>query len=312
MEHSEAGIMASFAAMDRITFDYEDNSIKLATTFEQLAHLDTSSLEGYMILACNRGQLSVHVNGTPQHLETFEALILPPHTRLSQHMGSPGVRCDLAIIATEVVKRLLGPHIEEWDRCLYIHKTNHIVTQEEEREQFAGYVGTLSFKLQQKESRYKREVIESLLRGILFDYLELMTSSMPELDLSTTEGQQKLLFRRFLELLATRHVKHQLIETYAQELFVSSNYLTRVCRKISGKTAMQWVREYTEADIRYYLLNTDQSITEICDDLGFPNLSFFGKYCRRAFGMSPTDFRRKMGASPKAETQQRRSKPQGR
>ena len=114
---------------------------------------------------------------------------------------------------------------------------------------------------------------------------------------STPEGQQKVLFRRLLELLSTRRIKHQLIETYAQELFVSANYLTKVCRKISGKTAMQWVREYTEADIRYHLLNTDRSITEICDDLGFPNLSFFGKYCRRAFGMSPTEFRKRMGAS---------------
>lgn len=26
-------------------------------------------------------------------------------------------------------------------------------------------------------------------------------------------------------------------------------------------------------------------------DLGFPNLSFFGKYCRRTFGLSPVEFR---------------------
>lgn len=296
MEHLEEGIMASFAAMDHITFDYEDDSIKLASTFEQLAHLDTTSLGGYMILACNKGRLSVDINGSSKQLETFEALILPPHTRLTNHMGSPGVRCDLAIISTEVVKRLLGAHIEEWGRCLYIYQTNHIKPSAEEREQFAGYVGTLSFKLQQAPCRYKKEVIESLLRSILFDYLEIMMSSVPEVDTSTTEGQQKVLFRRFLELLATRHIKHQLIETYAQELFVSANYLTKVCRKISGKAAMQWVREYTEADIRYYLLNTDRSITEICDDLGFPSLSFFGKYCRRAFGMSPTEFRKRMGA----------------
>lgn len=286
--------MASFAAMDHIKFDYEDDSIKLATTFEQLAHLDTTSLEGYMILACDAGRLSVDVNGVTKTLETYEALILPPRTRLTNHMGSPGVRCDLAIITTEVVKRLLGTHVEEWDRCLYIYNTNHIVTDEQEREQFAGYVGTLYFKLQHAQRRYKKEVIESLLRSILFDYLEIMMSSVPEVDASTTEGQQKVLFRRFLELLSTRQVKHQLIDTYAQELFVSANYLTKVCRALSGKTAMQWVREYTEADIRYYLLNTDKSITEICDDLGFPNLSFFGKYCRRAFGMSPTTFRRKM------------------
>lgn len=69
------------------------------------------------------------------------------------------MRCDLAIISTEVVKRLLGAHIEEWDRCLYIYQTNHIKPSTEEREQFAGYVGTLSFKLQQVSRRYKKVVM---------------------------------------------------------------------------------------------------------------------------------------------------------
>ena len=206
MEHSEAGIMASFAAMDHITFDYEDDSIKLATTFEQLAHLDTTSLEGYMILACNKGRLSVDINGSPKQLETFEALILPPHTRLTNHLGSPGVRCDLAIISTEVVKRLLGPHIEEWDRCLYIYQTNHITTSAEDREQFAGYVGTLSFKLQQAPRRYKKEVIESLLRSILFDYLEILMSSVPEVDTSTSLSSRSAGGRSAMS--HSRHIRH--------------------------------------------------------------------------------------------------------
>ncbi len=287
--------MTNFAGMEQTLFNYEDENIKFVTTFEDLAHLDTTSLEGYMILACDNGKLQVDVNGTQHHLDTFEALILPPHSRLTNHMGSPGVRCDLAIIATDVVKRLLGAHIEEWDRCLYVYKTNHVVADEEERGQFDGYFHTLSFKLRQQQRRYHKEVIESLLRSILFDYLEMMMAALPQMEeATTTEGQHKVLFRRFLELLTTRHVKHQLVDTYAQELCVSPNYLTKVCREVTGKTALRWVREYTEADIRYYLMNTDKSIKEICDDLGFPNLSFFGKYCRRAFGMSPTDFRKKM------------------
>ena len=58
--------------------------------------------------------------------------------------------------------------------------------------------------------------------------------------------------------------------------------------------ALEWIREYTEADVRYYLLNTDLSVKEIAEELGFPNLSFFGKFCRRAFGKSPNDFRKQM------------------
>lgn len=287
--------MANFADMEHITYNYEDENIQFVTTFENLADLDTTSVDGYMILACDKGRMEVDVNGVRRSLKTYEALIFPPHTRLSNHMGSPDVRCDLAIISVDVVKRLLGAHAEEWDRCLYIYKTNHIITNEEDREQFAGYVSILSFKLQQHNRRYHKEVVESLLRSILFDYLEMMMAALPQMDNpATKEGQQKVLFHRFLELLSSRHVKHQLVDTYAQELCVSPNYLTKVCREVTGKTALQWVREYTEADVRYYLLNTERSVKEICDDLGFSNLSFFGKFCRRAFGMSPTEFRKKM------------------
>lgn len=126
---------------------------------------------------------------------------------------------------------------------------------EKEREQFEGYFHTLSFKLRQQQRRYHKEVIESLLRSILFDYLEMMMAALPQMEeATTTDGQHKVLFRRFLELLTTRHVKHQLVDTYAQELYVSPNYLTKVCREVTGKTALRWVREYREADIRYYLM----------------------------------------------------------
>ena len=119
-----------------------------------------------------------------------------------------------------------------------------------------------------------------------------MLADVPVIETEGITNQKSALFKRFLELLTTRHVKHQLVDTYAQELCVSPNYLTKVTREVSGKTALEWIREYTEADVRYYLLNTDLSVKEIAEELGFPNLSFFGKFCRRAFGKSPNDFRK--------------------
>lgn len=286
--------MPIFAYMEEIKLDYEDNGIRLLTAFEEIARLDTALLNDYMILACDHGKLDVDVNGTKRHLEIWETLILPPHTRLNNYMVSPNVRCDMAMISTDMAKQLLQAHIEEWDRCIYINKTNHIVTDDASRSQFSHYTGLLAFKMQQHDKRYNKEVMQSIMRCILFDYLELMMRSVPKADLSSTEGQHKILFKHFLELLTTRHVKHQLVDTYAQELCVSPNYLTKVCREITGKTALQWIREYTEQDIRYYLTNSDMTVKEICDHLGFPNLSFFGKYCRRAFGLSPTEFRKRL------------------
>ena len=63
------------------------------------------------------------------------------------------------------------------------------------------------------------------------------------------------------------------------------------CKKNSGKTANEWITEHVLEDIRYYLRQTDLSIKQICDKLAFPNPSFFGKYVKDHFGMTPLEFR---------------------
>lgn len=280
--------------MEDKKYNYQEQDIQLITAFDELVDLDTSLIDGYMVLACDGGKMDVDINGTRAHLNTWDTLILPPHTRLTNYMVSPDIRCDIAIISSEAVRTLLGSHIDEWNRALYVNKTNHLIANDERRKQFAEYINLLEFKTKQVNRRYNKEIVRSIIRCILLDYLELMLADVPEIDDLTVEGQRKVLFQRFLEILSTRHVKHQLVETYAQELCVSPGYLTKVCKELSGKTAMKWIRDYTEQDVSYYLTNSDRSVKEICDDLGFPDLSFFSKFCRRAFGCSPTEYRKKV------------------
>lgn len=284
--------MTTFAAMEEIKYDYIDDDVLMLTEFGELVKLETQELDSYLVLACNKGRLMVDVNGETIQMQGVEALILPPKTRLSNYMASPDLSYDFVGISSPLVKRLLGSHIEEWNRSIYVNRTNHIVADEEVRRQFAYYRDIIYFKMQQHERRFHHEVVHAILQAILFDYLEKMLADVPVIETEGITNQKSALFKRFLELLTTRHVKHQLVDTYAQELCVSPNYLTKVTREVSGKTALEWIREYTEADVRYYLLNTDLSVKEIAEELGFPNLSFFGKFCRRAFGYSPNDFRR--------------------
>ncbi len=106
--------------------------------------------------------------------------------------------------------------------------------------------------MQQHERRFHHEVVHAILQAVLFDYLEKMLADVPVIETEGITNQKSALFKRFLELLTTRHVKHQLVDTYAQELCVSPNYLTKVTREVSGK------------------------------------------FCRRAFGKSPNEFRKQM------------------
>ena len=103
------------------------------------------------------------------------------------------------------------------------------------------------------------------------------------------------LFLHFINLLETTRPRPRFIDHYSSELCVTAKHLSEVCKKVSGRTALQWITEFIENDIRHYLLHTDLSIKEIVYQLQFPNASFFGKYVRAHFGKSPSEFRRSTG-----------------
>lgn len=57
------------------------------------------------------------------------------------------------------------------------------------------------------------------------------------------------------------------------------------------------INEYVITDIQHLLKNTDKPIKEVVGLLNFPNISFFGTYCRKHFGMSPTEYRKYLRTS---------------
>ena len=52
-------------------------------------------------------------------------------------------------------------------------------------------------------------------------------------------------------------------------------------------------------DITAYLRNTSLSVKEIAALLGFSNMSFFGKYVKTHFGVSPNDYRKQVAEGKK-------------
>ena len=108
-----------------------------------------------------------------------------------------------------------------------------------------------------------------------------------------------------LDLLACTEVKKRSISYYAGKLCVTPKYLSTVCKKVSGKTAFEWINDYVVEDIKYFLKYSNKSIKEISEHQDFPNISFFGKYVKTHLGTSPTDYR-KQSLPPRGTLQQKR------
>ena len=102
------------------------------------------------------------------------------------------------------------------------------------------------------------------------------------------------LFNAFMELLISSYPKERSVSYYANRLFVTSKYLSAVCKENSGETASDLITCYVMKDIVCLLKSPDKSIKEIANELNFATLSFFGKYVKRNLGLSPKEYREKL------------------
>ena len=73
---------------------------------------------------------------------------------------------------------------------------------------------------------------------------------------------------------------------------LTPNYLSSVVRKVSGKSATEWIDDFVISEAKIMLRYLDVSIQEVAYKLNFTTQSAFGKYFKQCTGMSPREFRK--------------------
>lgn len=96
----------------------------------------------------------------------------------------------------------------------------------------------------------------------------------------------------FRQLLPVYYKQHLGVEGYAGLLHISAKHLIDLCKKNTGKTPLQHIREYVAAEAKRLLYNTELSVKQVAYELGFDDPANFSKYFKSVCGYSPADYRR--------------------
>lgn len=97
--------------------------------------------------------------------------------------------------------------------------------------------------------------------------------------------------RQYEELLEDQFLTVRDVQTYAEQMSLSPNYLNQICKKVVGKTASQLLYERVLIEAQRLLTHTSRSVKEIGYQLGFEDPSYFVRFFRRQAGQTPAEFR---------------------
>ena len=250
------------------------------------------------LLLCEEGELSVVIDGIKYEVKKGSFIICSSLHTLSQSVISKDFRSFCLAFSTAKLGNIIGGNPEMLRQMLFVNDNPMVTISPGIYDLVSAYKKLFETKLSFVKHQYYNITIESLLKAVLFDIIGVVAIKMrntPNNIESSTKSfsSRNAYVRRFLTLLTEDNFKHRTVQYFADQLCITAKYLSLICRQETGKTPNQWIKERLVERIRYLLLNTTLSNKEISIQLGFPNLSFFGKFTKEHLGYSPMEFRKR-------------------
>ena len=143
-------------------------------------------------------------------------------------------------------------------------------------------------KASQLDHAHRDEVVRSLILALLYNAAGVYEEDSALSVHSHT--RQEIIFSQFQHLVS-RHIKtERALPFYAAELHVTAKHLSETIKKVSGKTARQWINEAVTLEAKVLLQDKLLTIGQVAELLSFPDQSSFGKFFKGQTGHSPSAF----------------------
>ncbi|MBR4844447.1 MAG: AraC family transcriptional regulator [Alistipes sp.] len=237
-----------------------------------------------IIVICTSGSCSVRVNLVEYHVESPRLLNLMP----GQIVEALSCSDDFVGYAIALSKRFIDMiNLPGWQHQ-YIDMYNNPITYIDSDRLMAVriFYAMLYRAAANDKNPFRLQVIENLIRVFYYGGISSFENKEP-----SQNKYKNSVVAKFLELVQTHYREQRLISFYAGELCITPKYLSKLVKEHTGRSAGEWIESHVILEARAMLQSSDMTIQQIATYLHFPNQSFFGKYFKRATGISPKSYR---------------------
>lgn len=242
------------------------------------------------LYVCLKGEGTMWLNLQEYKVEAGMMGVILPEQIIQQGRYSDDFSGLFIVVSKDFVDGILPTMQKLFPVFLLVkdHPCIHITSEEEQS--FCQYHSFLRSKVRQQGHPFRREVAQGLLLSLFYEIYGIYLQR--NLEVKGPENLQEEQFRQFMRLVTEHCKQERSVSFYAGEMCLSSKHLSAVVKRVSGRTAGEWIDSLVVLEAKVMLKSSEASIQEIAEELHFANQSFFGKYFKQHAGMSPKAYRK--------------------
>jgi AraC-like DNA-binding protein len=271
----------------------EDQRIVLLEVSTEKDFPEDFQLNYHTHLLCHQGSISFLFNDVKMKCNKGEFLFWFAKSKLADLQFSKVFRATVVLVANQFLNENIPD--QNWGIDSRLHSRQYPVKQlndKDDRKRVLSNFQLLNAKFLDREHRFYEEALKLQMQLFI---LEMWHTFAKEYERRKRTLQTGSLYERFIDMIHDHCMKEREVQFYANQLNITAKHLNYISKQNSGVSASEWIQRHVRERIIILLKDKQLNIAQIADQMEFSSRSFFTRYVKKLLGLSPREFRNRMG-----------------
>ncbi len=245
----------------------------------------------YTLVLIQKGRMNYALKGNLVSLEANDLVLVPPNYPVSYDFYSDDLQAINLMIEENYYHKVLqfDPTLKDMEYSYAYDLLPVFHLDASKVELFAS----LSHQIQNTiriPHLYREEMIDHMVHVVQLLFSELLYGGeiQPSHDLTNKQS----IFKIFIHQASRNFRKERQIKFYADQLNITTTYLSRTVKEMSGQTVNAYLNTFLYNEICKLLRSSSYNMSEISEMLFFNDQSALTNFFKARSGMTPVAYRR--------------------
>lgn len=253
-------------------------------------------VDAYLVFLCYGGCIEIEINRHVHVLEACSMLVYTPHNVIRVHKVMPEqgkvVHYAMAAISADLMSNSRINFSRIYQESLRFMENPSIPISLDEMAVCRKYFDII-VDVARRPLPDIREAVIMLISSTFYWAGSLWQARVSEARKSVRDSYRaREVFEDFLRLAQEHHMSERSLGFYAEKLYVSPKYLSKMVKNVSGRSAHDWIDTLVLREAQNLLKYSDLPIKQIVAQLNFPNQTTFYRFFKIQTGKTPTEYRK--------------------
>ena len=238
-----------------------------------------------------KGRMSYALKGNVIELKENDLVLVPPNYPVSYDSYTDDLQAINLMIEESYYNKVLqfDPNLKDMEYS-YAYDLLPVFHLETSKQELFMNLGTQIQNTIRIPHLYREEMIDHLVHVVQLLFSELLYGGeiQPSHDLTNKQN----IFKIFIHLASRNFKKERQIKFYADNLNITTTYLSRTVKEMSGQTVNGYLNTFLYNEICKLLRSSSYNMSEIADFLYFNDQSALTNFFKSRSGMTPGAYRR--------------------